>query len=698
MKRAKSNNIVSDKLMLSDVSIGNSRPFNIQLIQSLDKQALVEIQARIGHGNCYGIWETSPGVLGSGHSATLLAISLRDQVIKQLPDDMDVTLVLSSLLGEAELWMSRYALLLRLGPSSLRESRQSLDTSTIVRILYQWLPPFISLGVQARLDRPDEKAMTIMSCIDPLLLENIAAKHQSFRSELNRMRMLREQGLWGDSPIDFKISAFTNPRGSKIYSPPQKITEPHQPLPDSYISAMGPRVLWFMRKLGPELLAIAKHLAQMLESGHWDTDSFTALTSVYMRKYSWGRNAGEPICPPFEFVYDRGRGNLRSLNLVSDKAVWEPTSWLELRILFSTLQTVHLWITLLAMAGRIHEVLTLNRNCIEEAADGQYYLKGKTYKLSAKLDGREREWPAPDILIQALAQQRELVDAISVIQSFRSGSPNEPEPATFLWSRFGRIKEAGNILPGHNHALSNLGFHLGIGGKCDDVNVYAHRFRKTVARLVALTVFESTRVLKQLLGHDDIQTTLNYLLSDKALQDEIEKVARELRVMRCKDLVEDVHLAIISKSEPPSAGYGGGAIPQIVDSVKMYHEELQFYKQKWGENSAYELATILTLNGQFYRIIRPGVICTKSSKELAPCNCDSDCIHRIEEKTARRDVRELLPVLIEQGKRALENNQLLVVSNVVAQLEEELKRFIDIGAEWSGHETIIQLRTSLERS
>jgi hypothetical protein len=128
----------------------------------------------------------------------------------------------------------------------------------------------------------------------------------------------------------------------------------------------------------------------------------------------------------------------------------------------------------------------------------------------------------------------------------------------------------------------------------------------------------------------------------------------------------------------------------------MYHEELKGYEEKWGDNSAYELATALTLNGQYYRVIRPGVICTKSAKELAPCNCDSDCINRIEEKTARRDVRELLPVLIEQGKRAFENNQLLVLSNVMAQLEEELKRFKDIGAEWSEHETIIQLRNSME--
>jgi len=696
MKMTKSNSIFFDKLLLSDLSDENLRPFNLQSIQSLNKQTLVEVQARIGHGNHYGVWETSPTVLGSGHNATLLAISLRDQVIKQLPDEITVTVLLSSLLDEAELWMSRYALLLRLGPSSLRESKRSLDTSTIVRILYQWLPPYISLGVQARLDRPDEKTMTFMSCIDPLLLENIATRHESSRSELNRMRMLRERGLWGDAPSDFKLSAFTNPRGPQVDRSPQKITEPHQPLPDSYISAMGPRVLWFMRTLGPELLAIAKHLVEMLESGHWDSDSFSALTSVYMRKFTWGRNSGEPICPPFEFVYDRGRGSLRPLNLVSNKPSWEPTSWMELRILFSTLQTVHLWVTLLAMAGRIHEVLTLSRNCIVEAVDGQYYLKGKTYKLSSKLDGRQREWPAPDILIEALAQQRELVDAISIIQSFRSGPSNELESAAFLWSRFGRVKEAGNILPGHNHALSNLGFHLGLGGKCDEIKVYAHRFRKTIARLVALTVFESTRVLKQLLGHEDIQVTLNYLLSDKALQDEIEKIARELRVMRCKVLVEDIHLAIISKNESEHAGYGGGAIPQLIESVKMYHEELKGYEEKWGDYSAYELATTLTLNGQYYRVIRPGVICTKSAKELAPCNCDSDCIHRIEEKTARRDVRELLPVLIEQGKRAFENNQLLVLSNVMAQLEEELKRFKDIGAEWSEHETIIQLRNSME--
>lgn len=77
------------------------------------------------------------------------------------------------------------------------------------------------------------------------------------------------------------------------------------------------------------------------------------------------------------------------------KFEWPLTTWDQVKVLSVTLQSAHLWIALLAMAGRISEIKSLARNCVEWAPGGKPYINGKTYKLSQFLTGEDRDWPAP---------------------------------------------------------------------------------------------------------------------------------------------------------------------------------------------------------------------------------------------------------------------------------------------------------------
>jgi hypothetical protein len=173
-------------------------------------------------------------------------------------------------------------------------------------------------------------------------------------------------------------------------------------------------------------------------------------------------------------------------------------------------------------------------------------------------------------------------------------------------------------------------------------------------------------------------------------------VARELRIMRCQEVIEDMHTSIHKPEKPKFGGHGGGAAPFMTEAVKTHEEELHRNGQKWDANSAYELSVILTGNGQYFRMTRPGVVCLKESREAGPCTCDSTCINRIEEKTSRRDVRKVIPILIEEGKRALAENQLLLVADKVQQINEEVLRFNDIKSEFNDHPDVVLLRKAVE--
>ncbi|SDJ62871.1 hypothetical protein SAMN05216338_105715 [Bradyrhizobium sp. Rc2d] len=55
---------------------------------------------------------------------------------------------------------------------------------------------------------------------------------------------------------------------------------------------------------------------------------------------------------------------------------------------------------------------------------------------------------------------------------------------------------------------------------------HMHRWRHTVARLVALSVVGAPKVLFDLFGHKDIEMTLYYMMSDPTIADEALLVAK----------------------------------------------------------------------------------------------------------------------------------------------------------------------------
>lgn len=681
------------------------RIFPENSLQHLDCESAKRCQALLGHGDRLGVWET-PGVLMGRREAAHLGlrkIDLRKRLCDYLPEDIQPSPTLDALLDEGVLWMTRYALLLRLGPVGMRSIGHSIDVSTIAHRVYQHVPKILAKGIQRRLDVAGGNATGFVRWLTSDDLNELQGV------ELKRLSMAADQGLWSDSPSKASVEHTTSPKGDAVIPAAQSKHTPFPPIPDDYLAEMGPRVLWLVQDLGPNLLHLFESLPGLfgdIQFGKGQKKSATLKRrlSRYFDENVWRDGAGQVIAaPPFRFKIGSNRGaHMTTEELKADHHEWPPRTWDHVNALATSLQAGHLWIALLAMAGRISEVSSLKRDCVEWARDGQPYANGKTYKLSRNLAGTERDWPAPQVLVQALAQQKMLVVAWEQIARVVKGA-NEKGGETLvpsgehLWASLGSgsSSDPEEELATFGKALKTLSMRLGLAPKPGGKALHPHRFRKTIARLAGIAIVDSPRVLMKLLGHKDIAMTMHYILTDKALQVEIDQVAREMRIMRCQELIDDIHSALHTEGSPKHGGHGGGGAAALTEAVMAREEELHRTGRQWDAESSYELSVILTGNGQYFRVTRPGVLCMKESREAGPCTCDSTCVNRIEDKTIRRDTREVIPILIEEGKRALAENQLLLVADKIQQIDEDLARFADINTEFCDHPDLIVLREAV---
>ncbi|MGB4066216.1 MAG: hypothetical protein WBK19_20505 [Azonexus sp.] len=682
------------------------RLFAVETLQQLDPDNAVRCQQMLGHGDAFGVWETPSQLAPFAHNA-FRVIDLRRRLVNYLPEGIESSPALSTLLDEAVLQLTRYALLMRLGPASLTRGGERAGTPlkplTIATVIYRDVPAIIARGIAHRLKSPDTPHDGFVSQLTAEYLHEFRSGRY-LRAQLDRMSMLQAQGLWTDAPtkIDFK-GKTTSPLGAAQPRYTEKEHVPYPPIPDAYMAEMGPRVLWVVRDLGPNLLHLFESIPEFskdLAPGAEWAERFQPRLKRYFAQHTWRDRNGEIItAPPFWLRHGTGHGkNLSKDPSKMDLCEWPPRTWSSLQALAVTLQSAHLWITLLALGSRLGEVMTLDRDCIEWARDGNPYANGKTYKLHPRLGGVEREWPAPEVLVDSLAQQFRLVEAWERIACLTRGDDaigqQRHQKNDHLWASLGNsnFNDPEKVLKEANSALRMLATRFGQTPKPGGKNLHAHRFRKTIARLAGIAIVGSPRVLMRLFGHRDIAMTLHYILTDKALAAEIEQVARELRIMHCQELIEDMHAALHRQDELPYGGHGGGGAPLMTETVMRYEGELHRAGKDWGANSAYELSVILTNNGRSFRLVNDHLVCTKAPGETGLCiqkrgeantgNCQSGCTNRIEKASARDEVNKVIPILIANAFRAQEDNQLLVAANYAHQLSEELSRFDDISTAW----------------
>jgi hypothetical protein len=665
--------------------------FKLEEFQSLSKEDLLLAQTIAGHGDEWGIWKTpitiSPGKLHAGLRYIDLAKRLRDFLAKEAALAVSEA-ELDALVENGVLHITRLALLQRLAPTSGQRKTKirRLKPSSLANYIYNYYPKVLARAIQRKAKCPD--AHGLFACLTE---EDVAelGRADKLRIALELPTTLAARGWWSDLPPQPNITRTTNPRGVISARVPEDISGEYQPIPDEYLAEIGPRLLWLICDLGPNLLPLLETLATCLESLDWSVMTKDKLTHDYgvinkfiarhLSMYPWKDCVDKPLQPGFPLVTGMGCKN---------QFEWPPRNFKQLKVLSVTLQSAHLFLSLLASAGRIGEVESLPRSCVTTLRDGKDYIRGWTYKLSGNLFGDARQWPAPAVLVQALGQQARLAAVWSRLPPGRleEGLPTAPSTHQNLWLSLGTggKASAGEPLGNSGNALRTLAKRLGMDPKPGGINLHPHRFRKTIGRLAGVALFNSPLVLKRLFGHKSIEMTLHYILCDSDIRMEAEAVLRELRILHCAEMLEEVREALAKGATLP--GHSGASAPRLVEAVKDHEARLAKSGRLWTDGSAYDLAYMMTVNGQAWRFCRKDIICTKVPGEggcdKQKSSCKPDCDNRIVLALKQRDAMEVAESYLDVARQARDDEQFLVFYAEMLRFREQLDTFPEIKAQY----------------
>ena len=152
----------------------------------------------------------------------------------------------------------------------------------------------------------------------------------TIRGELNRLTQLHDLGFWSDAPPKRELKGKTTAvRGTPTPRPPERRSIPHPPIPDDYLAAMGPRVLWLIKDMGPNLIHLLETLSTMLVSGNAASYTIGRRVSRYFEANVWRDHNGQVIDkPPFILQHGSCRGkHNRKKPGKHDPLEWPPNNW-----------------------------------------------------------------------------------------------------------------------------------------------------------------------------------------------------------------------------------------------------------------------------------------------------------------------------------------------------------------------------------
>ena len=651
----------------------------------------------------------------------------------------------------------RYLLLLRLGPSvnigsvastaSLKPTViASLASGAIRRMLTIITRKRFDLLSQGMLAVDDRRFFALIQQSDLVQLPKTFAV--SCAAELHRMDRLHGRGLWFDAPLPIRANSITvDPTLPPMIATPEPRPSPHLPLPDEYVAQLGQRSLWIIEHLGPFLLDVSETLLT-----EWRNSALRGRCSKDTRKQillkvlaaRTGRCASRPPTsplrcptPPFTIhLSTHGEENgqrFRRKSIVSQQEerdetkplkaiVWPPSNLAHYIGLCGVLQGAHFFIVSMAMAARQSESMTLSRSCVAYEQGGQYRAVGRTFKLVQNFEGELREWNLPEVAAGAIEQQARLVKILEQMPWFEDLSALlNPEFTAFtgdhLWCSFGTNLTNPRVVPRNpNSFLRKFARTLGMDTSPGGQPLRTHRFRKTIARLAALAVDEAPLMLKHLFGHKNIEMTLHYILADRSLAAEIEQLTKELHILRAEGPVKTLLVELMGSAgqgvdtkdhEVNYSSYGGKAVARLADTVKRFRDRvgggdrMRNSSEDFGADQIDDVVRILTGEGTYFNLVRPGVICTKRLGEWGPCsrkkgqadrsNCQETCDHRLEEPWQRADADGCVADALAGYERACKDNEVLLQSFWSDQVRRNLVRFEDIHAKWKHHPVIAQI-------
>lgn len=603
----------------------------------------------------------------------------------------------------------------------------------------QYLKPSSVTNVGRRLLKLVKQALSLPARIDGKLLARLPwPEHREGKNrpriEIDRFTRFFERGLWSDVPEkESSLPPVPLPSGLAVALEKKPGKRVFMPLSDDFLAEAGHRIVWMVETLGPALLRCGWAINQirmdnLLSEGVRETQRWyrTEHSKAFLSTFEWTAPDGSAIEElPFAMDFSgMGKGG---------KFAWPPRTMSQTRMLLRQLQSAHLFIFLISTGGRISEALSLQPGCVIEAPDGIPLANGRTYKLSISMNGIARDWPLPAIAVQALKQQEELAsfaivdeddaededgvdgvdgeeaeaeEEVSTAQTAARGDEGSdyisagdnglkdddelieevvlPISLQSIWTREGGKGET--INGEYNVYLRRLVKVFGLTEELGGGNLHAHRFRKSTARLIALSILGAPKILMDLFGHKQIGMTLHYILSDPTIRSEMLEVARAQTIMLAKTAIASIDEA------------GGPAAIK----VKAAAEAVRFRMgEDFGDDSIEQLARTLTDNGRSWQLVRPGVLCTKGAQVAGACTpstampepsrCRTKCNHRLELGFLRDDVNKSLQFAVTQVELAIADGDVMKAEMWRGQILTNINRFDSVKAQWSTNPIVSEL-------
>lgn len=522
----------------------------------------------------------------------------------------------------------------------------------------------------------------------------------------SKLRWLGERGYWSDVPANIgdHEGDAVEPGGLRNSDVPTK-GKPggkYQPLSDDLVAQAGYRFQYIARELGPQLLRLVEHAIEI--NRRYPVDQYATATTKWRRlafcevleKFEWVDSRGLLIKElPFELILG-GKGLAARSAVAREFPPRMPGQFMKL---LGLLQVAHLFIVLLSVGSRISEALSLRPDCLTAANDGSDFARGKTFKITHNTDGKDRDWPLPEVAVEAVRQQQRLLQLCGEMGQFEDDDPvdfdlNSTEQLWFKLTTHGEPLRDANAPLQRSIASLNLE-HLLFGDQ-----ITPHRFRKTIARLIGLAVVGAPKILMDLFDHKTIEMTLHYILTDEQIRAEVIEVARAQTIAFAVAAVSDA-VAKVSH-EPTAAEYGGPGANKLEAAVTAEQARLG---RKMGAGDIKSFSEMLTLGGQQWQHVRPGVICTKLPGQSGPCNksfgapkpdsCRSKCDHRLEAPQIRVQVEIALQEAIEGYESAKNDGFEALMTNWAGQIVAHLGRFKSLELRWRDHPAVLDAKELL---
>ncbi|WP_407112438.1 tyrosine-type recombinase/integrase [Bradyrhizobium sp. LMG 9283] len=459
----------------------------------------------------------------------------------------------------------------------------------------------------------------------------------------------------GASPSEVNEPTIERNRHGRPAPAPVEKTEQRnwQPFSDTFVTEFIRRALWVHANLADQLIPLwaelreitANEAARGRSTSH---PSVIALRGTAIERVRWVDAAGRPITHlPFEIARRDGVSN-----------VWPPRNASDINRMVSTLQAMNFGMIDFCTGARASE-LEAAQDTEKQGADNR--LHSVTFKLIDQIGGKERDWPLHPAAVRAIEVQQKICHYVRAAGQ------------THLWVILGDGDKLGKRLLNLTESLVQAVDHLGLSDLTGTDRAHVHRWRHTVARLVALSVVGAPQVLLDLFGHRDLEMTLRYMLSDPRIIEDAMKVAKETSYVMAEE-------ALAETIEREAGGPAAAPLRAGLAAAGMQRGEKVF-----ETSSLRETAEILTFNGRYWSLVRPGVICTKGLGQYGPCTkergapdagaCRTTCDHRLETSRAKQGCEETLRALILEREQTTNE---MVLANLDGQILANLERWDDV--------------------